>query len=496
MNSQERFTQICTFLDQKDWTYQPEPELQRLRLMAENEIVVIAVEEDGEYLVFTLPQLLTLPPDHPHYEAALETLAYFGWQHKLVRWQRDPDDGEVRVQADLPIEDSELTAKQFWRTLRGAVQIAQQGQERLQQVLATGQDTSNSQNPGTNQETLAFFGALLQAEDEGGETAVYQVLDQRGGQLDPQLPQVAQTYLVMVSTSKPEMRDTAVGLIENLAIRLQNYPRGRREINIRVAIALYQLVLAARPRETAPLDWAMTQNNLGSAYSDLPTGDRAANLQQAIACYEAALTVRKPDTAPLDWAATQNNLGLAYSNLPTGDRAANLQQAIDCYKATLTVWKQDTAPLYWAITQNNLGNAYSDLPTGDRAANLQLAIACYEAALTVWKPDTAPLQWAMTQNNLGNAYLYLPTGDRAANLQLAIACYKAALTVRKPDTAPLDWAMTQNNLGLAYSDLPTGDRAANLQQAIACYEAASPSKTGHRSLTVGNHPKQPGFCLL
>jgi len=67
----------------------------------------------------------------------------------------------------------------------------------------------------------------------------------------------------------------------------------------------------------------------------LPTGDRAANLEQAIACYREALRFRTPEAAPLDYAMIQNNLGTAYADLPTGDRAANLEQAIECYSAAL-----------------------------------------------------------------------------------------------------------------------------------------------------------------
>jgi len=69
----------------------------------------------------------------------------------------------------------------------------------------------------------------------------------------------------------------------------------------------------------------------------LPTGDRAANLARAIACYEAALRFYTPEAAPLDYAMTQNNLGEAYRNLPTGDRAANLARAIACYEAALRI---------------------------------------------------------------------------------------------------------------------------------------------------------------
>ena len=74
--------------------------------------------------------------------------------------------------------------------------------------------------------------------------------------------------------------------------------------------------------EAAPRAYALTQNNLGTAYRDLPTGDRAANLTRAIACFTEALRFRTVEAAPRAYALTQNNLGLAYFSLPTGDRAA------------------------------------------------------------------------------------------------------------------------------------------------------------------------------
>src|SRR5262249_17936400 len=61
-------------------------------------------------------------------------------------------------------------------------------------------------------------------------------------------------------------------------------------------------------------------HNPGNAYRGLPTGDRGQNLQRAIACYEAALRVYTQADFPQDWAMTQNNLGTAYSQMPTRDR--------------------------------------------------------------------------------------------------------------------------------------------------------------------------------
>ena len=59
-----------------------------------------------------------------------------------------------------------------------------------------------------------------------------------------------------------------------------------------------------------PLDWAMTQKNLGNALETL--GEResgTARLEEAVAAYRAALEERTRDRVPLEWAQTQNNLG-------------------------------------------------------------------------------------------------------------------------------------------------------------------------------------------
>ena len=54
------------------------------------------------------------------------------------------------------------------------------------------------------------------------------------------------------------------------------------------------------------------QNNLGNALRTL--GEResgTARLEEAVTAYRAALAERTRDRAPLQWAMTQNNLGSA-----------------------------------------------------------------------------------------------------------------------------------------------------------------------------------------
>ena len=64
-------------------------------------------------------------------------------------------------------------------------------------------------------------------------------------------------------------------------------------------------------------------------------GDRGTNLARAIDSYTQALQFYRADTAPREYALTQNQMGIAYAKLSTGDRAANLERAIHCDSAWL-----------------------------------------------------------------------------------------------------------------------------------------------------------------
>src|SRR5205085_7058797 len=74
----------------------------------------------------------------------------------------------------------------------------------------------------------------------------------------------------------------------------------------------YRNALQERTRERAPLDWAMTQNNLGTALGALGGRESGTGrLEEAVEDYRAALQERTRERAPLDCATTQTNLGAA-----------------------------------------------------------------------------------------------------------------------------------------------------------------------------------------
>jgi tetratricopeptide (TPR) repeat protein len=78
------------------------------------------------------------------------------------------------------------------------------------------------------------------------------------------------------------------------------------------AIGIYRDVLRESIRERMPLDWAMTQNNLGIALAKLgEREDSTRRLEEAVTAYREALKERTRERVPLDWAMTQTNLGTA-----------------------------------------------------------------------------------------------------------------------------------------------------------------------------------------
>jgi hypothetical protein len=125
-------------------------------------------------------------------------------------------------------------------------------------------------------------------------------------------------------------------------------------------------------------------------FMQAPAANKIPGLLEAIQYYQLILNIFTEWDFPVDWAMTQTNLGIAYQNFPTGDRGQHLTRAIACYEAALRVYTERDFPVDWATTQTNLGNAYQNFSTGDRGQHLTRAIACYEAALRVRTAETLP----------------------------------------------------------------------------------------------------------
>ncbi len=133
------------------------------------------------------------------------------------------------------------------------------------------------------------------------------------------------------------------------------------------------------------------------------------DLEEAVAAYRDALKEYTRKRVPLQWATTQNNLGTALSRL--GEResgTARLEEAVAAYRDALQEWTRERVPLDWAMTQNNLGTALSRL--GERESGttrLEEAVAACREALAVFEPAGAGLYIAITRDNLARGQALL-----------------------------------------------------------------------------------------
>jgi hypothetical protein len=138
--------QIARYLDVKDWKYRLEADNCRIitGVYAENIerlLIVIQLDEDGEFFEIYAPRVITGVKHHPFKPEILQTMLCISWETKMLQWEYDPADGEIRAIIEFPLEDAELTERQFNRCLYSLVQLVDElALPRLQAVMDTGED--------------------------------------------------------------------------------------------------------------------------------------------------------------------------------------------------------------------------------------------------------------------------------------------------------------------------------------------------------------------
>ena len=141
--------QIAKYLDNLGWDYRFDEEEDRIITGVEAEniedfLIVVQLDEEGKFFRLFAPQVLAEVKDHPYKDAILQTMLAISWETKMLQWEYDPSDGEIRAIIEFPLEDSLLTERQFNRCLSGLIQIVDTvALPRLQEVMETGEDPGN-----------------------------------------------------------------------------------------------------------------------------------------------------------------------------------------------------------------------------------------------------------------------------------------------------------------------------------------------------------------
>ncbi|TRU70766.1 MAG: tetratricopeptide repeat protein [Microcystis viridis Mv_BB_P_19951000_S69] len=224
-------------------------------------------------------------------------------------------------------------------------------------------------------------------------------------------------------------REKIASLFENFAVTIHEFPLGDRATNLELSITAHNLSLKIYTRKDFPEDWAMTLNNLASAYSNRILGDRAENLEKAIELYEQALEVRTRKNFPVDWAMSQQNLANAYRERVFGERKDNLEQAIDLHNQAAQIFTRAAFPVPWAGNQGDLAEA---LMQRDNPGDLDTAIALLQEALEVYPAGCQ--DFIDSQYRLGIALSQRYDRDKNFDdLRQALVAYKTALDLISPE---------------------------------------------------------------
>ncbi len=141
--------QIAKYLDNLGWEYRFDDDEDRIITGVEADnvedfLIVVQLDEQGKFFRVFAPQILAGVKEHPHKAMILQTMLAISWETKMLQWEYDPMDGEVRAIIEFPIEDSTLTERQFNRCLSGLIQIVDgMAMPRLKQTMETGEDPGN-----------------------------------------------------------------------------------------------------------------------------------------------------------------------------------------------------------------------------------------------------------------------------------------------------------------------------------------------------------------
>ncbi|UBF26739.1 hypothetical protein K9N68_01680 [Kovacikia minuta CCNUW1] len=170
--------QIAGYLNKKGWKYRLDEEQSRILTGVradnlEDFLIVIQLDEEGEFFELFAPRVLSGVKDHPHKAAILQTMLCISWETKMLQWEYDPSDGEIRAIIEFPLEDSTLTERQFNRCLYSLIELVDEiALPRLRAVMETGEDPGDI----TEGERLLL---KLQVESPGLLSALERAMEAR-----------------------------------------------------------------------------------------------------------------------------------------------------------------------------------------------------------------------------------------------------------------------------------------------------------------------------
>ncbi|MFM8578087.1 MAG: hypothetical protein ACKOCN_04710 [Planctomycetaceae bacterium] len=143
---------ICEFLDDFDLAYRPIDGDEAIALgfgIDEDESsyrdrdgdphvqLIVRLVDEGEFVAIFAPMAWCLDGCE-HVPAVMTAFIAIQSQFKMIRFDFDSADGEVRPNIELPIEDAELSSRQLHRAIAGLLQVLQRFDPVIRNAMKTG----------------------------------------------------------------------------------------------------------------------------------------------------------------------------------------------------------------------------------------------------------------------------------------------------------------------------------------------------------------------
>lgn len=150
---------LARYLERNDWSYTlvEDNQLIRTSFRGKNAVfeVLIVLDDRRGRVRFVLPNLFVLQPTRVNLEI-LKELLVLNMRYILVKFGFDPEDGEVRVEVDVPIEGGDLTFESFQRSLFSLLSVVDEVHPLLSRLIydTDGSDPSEFQPKVSDEQPL------------------------------------------------------------------------------------------------------------------------------------------------------------------------------------------------------------------------------------------------------------------------------------------------------------------------------------------------------
>ena len=125
-----------------------------------NVLVAIELEEEGRFFKIYVPHAFSYH-EGPYKAVVLQAALFVNFQTKMLQFEYDPRDGEIRAMVEFPLEDSPLTEEQFFRAFRNLFVLVEEYSPFIHHAMHGTLDAATS---GLDKETFAQFMRLMRTE--------------------------------------------------------------------------------------------------------------------------------------------------------------------------------------------------------------------------------------------------------------------------------------------------------------------------------------------